>query len=52
MFPYSADACHSGENHDGQTYEADQTTNVENLRHCAKLSPFGHHRYTSHFRNT
>ena len=31
---------------------ADQAANAENLRHCAKLSPFGHHRYTSHFRNT
>ena len=40
-FTYSADAGHPGDNHNGHTDKTDQATKVENLRHCAKLSPFG-----------
>jgi len=46
-FPYSANAGQSGQNHDRQTHEANQSTNVKNLRQPAKLSPFCDHRYTS-----
>jgi hypothetical protein len=50
-FPFpsrnTANAGHSAENHYSQPDEADQTAEVENLRQRAKLSPFGHHGYTS-----
>jgi hypothetical protein len=36
-FPYSANAGHPGENHDGQTDKTDQAANVENVRYCAKF---------------
>ena len=42
MFPYSADAGHAGENHNGQTDKTDQAIIVENLLHPAKPPPFDH----------
>jgi hypothetical protein len=46
-FPYSANAGHSGQDHNGQPDEADQAANVKNLGYCAELSPFGDHRDTT-----
>ncbi len=42
-FPDSANSGHSSQNHPDQTQKTDQSANVENLRYCAKSSPFGHH---------
>jgi len=41
--PYSSDAGPAGQDHHDQPDEANQTSNVENLRHRAKFLPFDHH---------
>ena len=46
-FPYSANAGHSGENHNGQPDETKQSANAKNLRQRAELSPLEHHKCTS-----
>jgi hypothetical protein len=42
-----ANAGQAGQNHYGQPDQADQAANVENLIHCAKVSPSGCHSHPS-----